>query len=77
MLSNNLGYLPGAFVCEECEKKHQMQGSKDWSEEVDAGYYADDEDEDDSEEDEEDEDGLDNEGDDEKKEDDAVEDEEI
>jgi hypothetical protein len=77
MPSDNLGYLPGAFVCEECEKKHQMRGSKKWSEEVDDGYDADDEDEDSSEEDEEDEDRLDNEGDDEKKEDDAVENEEI
>ena len=64
MLSNSLGYLPGAFVCEECEKKHQMRGTKKWSEEVDDGYDADDEDEDGSEEDEEDEDRLNNEGDD-------------
>jgi hypothetical protein len=44
MPSGNLGYLPGAFVCEECEKKHQMRGTKKWSEEVDDGYDADDED---------------------------------
>jgi hypothetical protein len=75
MLSSNLSYLPGAFICEDCEKKHRMQGSQEWSEEVDDGYDADDEDEDEdgSEKVEGDEDRLDNEGDDEGKEDDVVE----